>query len=180
MGDPEGADEALLPDNFSCDHPDWRYVPGYLHYDTSYLLICDNLLDFSHLSYVHEKTFGGSPEIARATPRIEKPDEANLFKFLLARMIYQDGLNTLFAFGGVYAAGTFGMDTAEVIMFGITLNLTAGLGAFAFSAIDDRIGSKRTILIALGPSCLSFLDGGSDAIGRLGVACGLVSIQALR
>ena len=35
-------------------------------------------------------------------------------------MIYQDGLNTLFAFGGIYAAGTFGMDTAAVIMFGIT------------------------------------------------------------
>ncbi len=75
--------------------------------------------------------------------------QANLARFLLARMIYQDGLNTLFAFGGIYAAGTFGMDTAQVIMFGITLNLTAGLGAFVFSAIDDRIGSKRTILIAL-------------------------------
>lgn len=71
MGDTEQADEALLPDNFSCDHADWVYLPGYLHYDTNYLLICDNLLDFSHLSYVHEKTFGGSPEIARASPRIE-------------------------------------------------------------------------------------------------------------
>ena len=50
----------MLPDNFSNDHPEWRNLPGYLHYDTSYLLICDNLLDFSHLSYVHEKTLGGS------------------------------------------------------------------------------------------------------------------------
>ena len=75
--------------------------------------------------------------------------QANLAKFLLARMIYQDGLNTLFAFGGIYAAGTFGMDTAEVILFGITLNLSAGLGAFLFALLDDRIGSKRTILIAL-------------------------------
>jgi phenylpropionate dioxygenase-like ring-hydroxylating dioxygenase large terminal subunit len=71
MGDPALADEALLPDNFSCDHPQWRHKPGYLHYDTPYLLICDNLLDFSHLSYVHEKTLGGSPEIARAVPTIE-------------------------------------------------------------------------------------------------------------
>lgn len=71
MGDPALADEALLPDNFSCDHPQWRNKPGYLHYDTPYLLICDNLLDFSHLSYVHEKTLGGSPEIARAVPIIE-------------------------------------------------------------------------------------------------------------
>ncbi len=72
MGDPALADPVLLPDNFSCDHPDWRNKPGYLHYDTPYLLICDNLLDFSHLSYVHEKTLGGSTQIAQAVPTIEK------------------------------------------------------------------------------------------------------------
>ena len=72
MGDPERADRALLPDNFSCDHPDWKHRPGYLHYDTPYLLICDNLLDFSHLSYVHESTLGGSTAIAQARPAIER------------------------------------------------------------------------------------------------------------
>lgn len=70
MGEPDQADPALLPDNFSCDHPDWHYKPGYLHYDTPYLLICDNLLDFSHLSYVHEKTVGGSPAIAQTAPTV--------------------------------------------------------------------------------------------------------------
>ncbi len=59
MGDPARAEERLLPDNFSNAHPDWRNKPGYLHYDTPYLLICDNLLDFTHLSYVHEKTRAG-------------------------------------------------------------------------------------------------------------------------
>jgi UMF1 family MFS transporter len=71
-------------------------------------------------------------------------------RYLIAHMIYADGLNTLFAFGGVYAAGTFAMKVDEVIAFGIALNLTAGLGAFAFAWIDDRIGAKRTIMIALG------------------------------
>ena len=71
MGAPEKADVALLPDNFSCDHPDWKNKPGYLHYDTHYQLICDNLLDFSHLSYVHEKTLGGSAAIAQARADIE-------------------------------------------------------------------------------------------------------------
>ena len=71
MGDPALADDALLPDNFSCDSPDWQHKPGYLHYDTPYLLICDNLLDFSHLSFVHEKTLGGSTRIAQARPTIE-------------------------------------------------------------------------------------------------------------
>jgi len=72
MGDPSLADTALLPDNFSCDDPRWRNLPGYLHYDTNYLLITDNLLDFTHLSYVHERTLGGSTAIAQARPEIEK------------------------------------------------------------------------------------------------------------
>jgi UMF1 family MFS transporter len=75
--------------------------------------------------------------------------------FLLANMIYTDGLTTLFAFGAIYAAGTFGMELSEVIVFGIALNLSAGLGAFAFAWIDDRIGSKRTI--AIGLVCLSIV-----------------------
>jgi phenylpropionate dioxygenase-like ring-hydroxylating dioxygenase large terminal subunit len=70
-GDPSRADTRLLPDNFSCRSPQWRNKPGYLHYDTPYLLICDNLLDFSHLSYVHEKSLGGSTRIAQARPQIE-------------------------------------------------------------------------------------------------------------
>ena len=70
MGDAQRADPALIPDAFSLKHPQWRYKPGYLHYDTDYLLICDNLLDFSHLSYVHEKTLGGSPNIAQSRPEV--------------------------------------------------------------------------------------------------------------
>ncbi|MEM9442450.1 MAG: MFS transporter, partial [Pseudomonadota bacterium] len=69
--------------------------------------------------------------------------------FLLARMLYIDGLNTLFAFGGIYAAGTFGLELSDVIMFGILLNVTGGIGAFAFAWLDDRVGSKPVILIAL-------------------------------
>ena len=71
MGDEARADPSLLPDNFSCDDPEWDYVPGYLHYETPQPLICDNLLDFSHLSYVHEKTLGGTTAIAQARADIE-------------------------------------------------------------------------------------------------------------
>ncbi len=77
MGDPALADVALLPDNFSNDHPDWQNKPGYLHYDTPYLLICDNLLDFSHLSYVHASTLGGSTRIAEAIPEFAKTRDAH-------------------------------------------------------------------------------------------------------
>jgi UMF1 family MFS transporter len=74
---------------------------------------------------------------------------APILRFLVARMFFIDGLATIFAFGGVYAAGTFGMDEQKVLLFGIALNLTAGLGAAAFAWIDDWVGSKPTILFSL-------------------------------
>jgi UMF1 family MFS transporter len=69
--------------------------------------------------------------------------------YLLARMMYTDGLNTVFAMGGVFAAGTFGLGVADVIQFGIALNITAGLGAIAFGWVDDWIGARRTLYISL-------------------------------
>ncbi|MSP68473.1 MAG: MFS transporter [Alphaproteobacteria bacterium] len=77
--------------------------------------------------------------------------------FLLARMLFIDGLNTVFAMGGVFAAGTFGMGVAQVIQFGIALNVTAGLGAIGFGWVDDWIGARRTLYISL--SCLAVAGG---------------------
>lgn len=73
----------------------------------------------------------------------------NFLLFLIASAIYRDGLVTLFAIGGVYAAGQFGMDFSEILIFAIALNVTAGLGAFAFAYADDSYGSKKTIVFSL-------------------------------
>ncbi|HVQ78051.1 MAG TPA: MFS transporter [Candidatus Binatia bacterium] len=70
-------------------------------------------------------------------------------RFLVARLLYNDGLVTVFAFGGIYAAGTFGMSFGEVLVFAIALNVAAGLGALAFGFVDDRIGGKLTVLLSL-------------------------------
>jgi UMF1 family MFS transporter len=70
-------------------------------------------------------------------------------KFLIARLIYNDGLVTVFAFGGIYAAGTFGMPLSEVILFGIALNVFSGLGALVFGFVDDKVGGKTTVLVTL-------------------------------
>lgn len=86
-------------------------------------------------------------ELRRTLRQISRYREVG--KFLLARMIYNDGLVTVWAFGGIYAAGTFGMPLSEVIVFGIVLNVVAGLGALIFGFVDDRIGSKKTVLITL-------------------------------
>ncbi len=69
--------------------------------------------------------------------------------FLLARLFFIDGLNTIFALGAIYAAGTFAMGNGEIFQFAIALNVSAGLGAIAFGYLDDRLGSKATILVGL-------------------------------
>ncbi len=70
-------------------------------------------------------------------------------RFLLARLLYNDGLVTIFAFGGIYAVGTFGFSFAELATFGIVINVGAGLGAFAFGFVDDRVGGKTTIGLSI-------------------------------
>ncbi len=79
-----------------------------------------------------------------------------LRRYLLARLLFMDGLTTLFAFGGIYAAGQFGLTATEVLEFGIGLNVAAGLGALGFAFVEDRIGAKATVLAAL--ACLTALS----------------------
>jgi phenylpropionate dioxygenase-like ring-hydroxylating dioxygenase large terminal subunit len=64
MGEAAKADPALIVELPYLGDPAWKGIPAYLHYDASYLLIVDNLSDFSHLAFVHTKTLGGSEEYA--------------------------------------------------------------------------------------------------------------------
>ncbi len=72
-----------------------------------------------------------------------------VFRLLVARLIYNDGLVTIFAFGGIYAGTVFGFSLDEVIIFGIALNVSAGFGAWAMGHVDDKIGGRPTILISI-------------------------------
>ena len=72
-----------------------------------------------------------------------------IVRFLIARLLFMEGINTLFAFGAIFAGFAFGMKTDEVILFGILLNVTAAAGAFAFAWMDDIVGSKPTILLGV-------------------------------
>ena len=68
-------------------------------------------------------------------------------KFLLARLVYNDALITIFAFGGIYATKVFKFSFSDIFLFGIILNITACLGAFLFGFLDDYLGGKNTIQI---------------------------------
>ena len=70
MGDPAKADEALIPAAVGLDDPRWILGHGQLDYAAEARLINDNLLDFTHLSYVHPNSFGASEEWARGRPEV--------------------------------------------------------------------------------------------------------------
>jgi len=72
----------------------------------------------------------------------------NVMRFLIAHMIYSDGLSALFAFGGIYGAGLFGWEIFTLGLFGIILIIFAAIGAFAGGWADDQFGSRRTILVS--------------------------------
>jgi MFS transporter, UMF1 family len=75
----------------------------------------------------------------------ELPARKSLAAFLLANMIYTDGLVSLFAFGGIYAAGTFGWNTIQIGSFGIILAISGTFGAWLGGRLDDKLGPKRVI-----------------------------------
>ena len=69
-------------------------------------------------------------------------------------MIYTDALVSLFAFGGIYAAGTFGWNTIQIGTFGIMLAIAGTFGAWLGGKLDDKLGPKRVIAGSMCSCCL--------------------------
>jgi MFS transporter, UMF1 family len=76
-------------------------------------------------------------------------DHGQVALFLLARMLYADGLGAVFAFGGIYAATVFGWGATELGLFGIILVLAGTIGAALGGPLDDARGSKTVIVLTL-------------------------------
>ena len=73
----------------------------------------------------------------------------NIFQFLVANMIFKDGLVALFAFGGIYAAGQLGWGSIEIGVFGIIVIITGIGGLLLAGHLDDKFGAKPVILVSL-------------------------------
>lgn len=70
-GDPAAADPALIPNLFWNDDPGWVAPGDSLEIEANWLLVLDNLMDLSHLTYLHGRTIG-TPyvSVTPATTRI--------------------------------------------------------------------------------------------------------------
>jgi len=77
------------------------------------------------------------------------PKDQVLLTFLIANMIYMDGLISLFSFGGIYAASTFGWNTIQIGTFGLILAVAGTFGAWLGGKLDDAIGPRRVILTSM-------------------------------
>ncbi len=77
------------------------------------------------------------------------PQHPDMLFFLIARMLYIDGLTSIFAFGGIYGASVFGWQALELGIFGIVLTLTGIIGAVIGGVMDDRVGARTVIMVAL-------------------------------
>jgi len=72
-----------------------------------------------------------------------------LAKFLIARMLYADGLNAIIVMGGIFAVGVFNLEIKELLKLSILMNITAFVGAFIGGIVNDKYGSKFVIIFAL-------------------------------
>ncbi|CCV10819.1 MFS transporter [Mesorhizobium sp. STM 4661] len=79
----------------------------------------------------------------------EVRQRSGIFRFLIARMIYQDGVNALLALGGTFAAAMFHWSITEIGVFGIILNVVAIAGCLIAARLDTALGSKIVVMISL-------------------------------
>lgn len=85
--------------------------------------------------------------------------QPNLIRFMIARLIYNDGLVTIFSMGALFAALRYGMDTVQIIAFGILLNITAVIGSVFMARQDDLRGKKWVLNLSISLLILVFLIG---------------------
>lgn len=103
-------------------------------------------------------------------------DSRTTVYFLVASAVFRDGLAGVFTFGGVLAAGSFGFSPGEVIIFAIAANVVAGISTITVGLLDDKVGPKPVIIVALigivvaGFAVFFLHDGGQTVFWIFGLA----------
>ena len=76
LGDPAQVDESTIPDYFWLDDAGWTSATGYIPMQGNYQLLVDNLLDFTHVTYLHKNTLSADPEEAKVPVKVERDDRS--------------------------------------------------------------------------------------------------------
>ena len=143
----------IMPDKsfFALDKSQSEHIRATMLFAASWAIIFSLPMMFylPSFSQKNNKNNKNSAILSLKTSIIKARKIPNLLRFLLARMAYNDGLITLFAFGGIYATKVFSFSQFEIILFAIGLNISAGMGAIIGGFLDDNIGPIKTIKLAL-------------------------------
>ena len=107
---------------------------------------------------------GGGPSPGSASPAgafrelwrtfLSLREREGALRFLLAFLLYNDGIVTVISFSSIYAVTTLGFSMEETLTLFIAVQLSAGAGAFAFGYLADAWGARRTVLLTLANWCI--------------------------
>lgn len=166
MGDPALADTGLIPPAVGFDDDRFILGHGHLDYAAKARLICDNLLDFSHLTFVHAASFQAGPSFAEGLPDItplergvrvsrwsqnahdiRDPNSADRFDNFLTYDFLLPGVLLM-------EAASFVSGTAETLDFGPPDFDTAVTGRnFTSQAVTPMSGDTARYFFSWGPHC---------------------------
>lgn len=76
MGDKEDADPSLIPDfSYLADAPDTAFSAGHLHVKAGYELLIDNIMDLTHVEYLHANSIAGNGMVHKIKPGTQETEE---------------------------------------------------------------------------------------------------------
>ena len=104
---------------------------------------------FSLKKKINNKVKVSSNNIKKIKDLIWNNGLNNLGKFLIARMLYADGLNAIIIMGGIFAVGVFKLEIKDLLVLSILMNITAFLGAIIGGYANDKFTSKSVIIVSL-------------------------------
>jgi UMF1 family MFS transporter len=79
-----------------------------------------------------------------------RPERTQMRRFLLAYLVYEDGVNTVISFSAVFAATTLGFTFTEIIGLFVVVQVTALVGSAAWARATDERGPRLVVTVTLG------------------------------
>ncbi len=89
----------------------------------------------------------GWSQVIRTLRQIRR--QKQLFRFLIAYLIFNDGIETVIVTASIFGSEVVGMETGELVAFFILIQATGMAGSWIFGWLADKIGNKNALLISL-------------------------------